>query len=174
MRKLLLLLLLICSCSLQTPCRRADDLFISVTLVRGERSRDSNSKTTTITLEGNAIIYVQTRHGAGAGRLKPIRKEFKLSGEDKKRLVGLIDERNLLVTDGVEYPAAESGIRHYFEISVRLLSNGKKGAITIKGPTNAVAVKEEKLYKAATALIEELYRIINLTDEQITYEELLN
>jgi hypothetical protein len=97
-----------------------------------------------------------------------------LSDEDKRRLVELIIERNLLVTNTIEYPTADSGIRRYFEIDIRIRSNRKKGAITIQGPTNAVKIRDEKLYKNSAALIRELYRIINRTDKEIVYEELID
>jgi hypothetical protein len=169
----LLPLLLICICSPLCFGQQADDFSVAVTLTRGERSRDSNSTTTTITLRGNALVYEQTYRGAGASRRKPVAKEFKLEAEDKKRLVRLITEKNLLVTDRVEHPATTSGPRRYFEVSVRLILSGKKGWITIKGPRDAVKLKDERLYKDTTALIEELYRIINLTDDEIVYEEMV-
>jgi hypothetical protein len=43
-----------------------------------------------------------------------------------------------------------------FEISVDLNLDGKKAAINIRGPRNAVTIKDEKLYQNALALVEEL------------------
>jgi hypothetical protein len=174
MRNLLLLLLLICICSLPSFGQGRADLYISATLTRGERSRDSGSRTTTLTLAQGRLIYERTYHGMAASRQKPVNKEFKLSDEDERRLADLISEKNLLVTDTIEYPTADSGIRRYFEISIRLMLNRKRGAISIEGPTNAAKIKEGRLYKASIALIEELYRIINRTDKEIAYEELID
>jgi hypothetical protein len=174
MRNLLLLALLICTCALPSLGQRSTDLHLSATLTRGEHSRDSGSRTTIITLTQDRLTYEQTYHGMAANMRKPISKEFKLSREDKRRLVELIEERHLLVTDTIEYPTADSGIRRYFEISIQIESKGKKGAINIEGPTNAVKIRDERLYKDSTALIEELYRIINRTDKAITYEELID
>jgi hypothetical protein len=173
MRKLLLLLpaLLICLCASPALCRKTDDLYISIKLTRGEHSRDSNSKTTNITLAQEQILYETVYRGAGANRRKPVRKEFKLADEDKGRLIELIRARKLLVEDAIKYPVAGSGIVRYFEISVQLKLNGKSGAISIEGPANAVKIKEQKLYLNSTALIEEIYKIINLLDEEISYEE---
>jgi|SRR5215213_9968663 len=174
MRNLLLLILLLCICRPPLFAQGADDLYISATLTRGEHSRDSGSTTTKITLIQDRLAYEQTYHGMAASRRKPIIKEFKLSGDDKKRLVELIKERNLLLKDTIEYPTGESGIRRYFEISIRLKLNRETGEINIEGPTNAFKLKDERLYKASTALVKELYTIINRTDKEIVYEELID
>lgn len=174
MRNILLIALLICACCLPSFGQATDELYISATLTKGEHSRDSGSRTTKITLTQDRIAYEQAYHGMGANRHKPVNKEFKLNGEDKRRLVELIKERNLLLTGIIEHPTADSGIRRYFEISIQLILNREKGAINIEGPTNAVKIKDEKLYKASAALIEELYRIINRADKNIAYEELID
>lgn len=177
MRKLLSLLLpalLICLCTSPSLGRKTDDLYISITLKRGERSRDSGSRTTTISLAQDQIIYERSYHGMGASRQKPVRKEFRLGAEEKERLIELIRARILLVEDTVKYPLANSGIVRYFEISVRLKLNGQTGAVSIEGPRNAVKIKDQKLYQNSTALIEEIYRILNLMDKEITYEALIN
>ncbi len=180
MRKLPLLLiilpaLLICLfCASPSLCRKTDDLYISITLKRGERSRDSGSRTTTITLAQDQIIYERSYHGMGASRQKPVRKEFKLGDKEKGRLIELIRARELLVEDSIKYPLAESGMVRYFKISVQLKLNEKSGVIRMEGPTNAVKIKDQKLYRNSIALIEEIYKIINLMDKEITYEALIN
>ena len=174
MRMLLLAALLICLCASPSLARKADDLSISITLTRGERSRDSGGMTTTITLAQDQLIYEKTYHGMARARQKPVHREFKVGDEEKKRLIELVRARKLLVSDSIEYPLAESGIRRYFKISVELNLNGKKGAINIEGPTNAARIKEQKLYQNCTALIEEVYAIIHRQDEEISYEELIS
>lgn len=176
MRKMLLLLpaLLICICAAPSSGRKPDDLSIAITLTRGERSRDSGGSTTKITLAGEQIIYERTYSGMARNRQKPVRKEFKLGDEDKGRLIELIRARKLLVTDAIEYPLAGSGIIRYFAMSVHLTLSGKTGAISIKGPRNAVKIKEQKLYQNANALIEGIYGILHRLDEEIFYEELIN
>lgn len=174
MRKLLLLALLMCLCACPAFGRSADDLEISITLVKGERSRDSGGRKSTITIAQDLIVYELSYFGMAGVRHKPVRKEFKLSDEDKKRLIELIGTRQLLATETLEYPLADSGVRRYFKISIELKLNGRIGVLKIEGPTNAVQVKDHKLYKNSTALIEEVYGIINKVDEEISYEELIN
>jgi|GEM_PF-3193711 len=174
MRKLLLPALLICICACTALGLEADGLEISITLVRGERSRDSGGARSTINIKQGGIVYEQAYFGMGGGRRKPVRKEFKLSDEDKRRLIELIEERALLVKDSLEYPMSNSGIRRYFKISIELKLNEKTGAINLEGPTNAVEIKAQKLYQNSTALIEEVYRIINKMDEGVAYEPLIH
>src|ERR1051325_1884854 len=98
MRNLLLPALLICACCLPAFGQGTDELDLCSTLTRGEHSRDSSSRTTKITLRQDRIAYEQAYHGMAASRHKPVHKEFKLSGEDKRRLIELIKERHLLLT----------------------------------------------------------------------------
>lgn len=174
MRKLLLPALLICICACPAFGLEADNLEISITLVRGERSRDSGGRRTTIYIAQGGIIYERTYFGMAGGRRKPLRREFKLSDEDKRRLIELIGQRMLLVKDSLEYPLPDSGVRRYFKITLQLTLNEKTGAINIEGPANAVEIKAQKLYQNSTALIEEVYRIINKMDEEISYEPLID
>ena len=102
----------------------------------------------------------------------PSRKEFRLSPADKGNLLKLIRSNNLLVTNSIELPQNGSNFR-YFEISVDLTLDGKKGAINISGLRTAVKVKEEKLYQNTLILVKELYRIMNSQDKDILFRELV-
>lgn len=174
MRKILLPALLICICACPAFGRAADDLELTITLTRGERSRDSGGKRTTITIAQDRIIYELAYFGMAGARQKPIRREFKLGDEDKRKLIELIGARRLPATESLEYPLGDSGIRRYFKISIELKLNGREGVFNIEGPTSAVQVKEQELYQHSTALIEEVYRIIHRMDENISYEALVN
>lgn len=149
-----------------------NELHIGVRLTTGEHSRDSSSKTDVITVERDGIVWERTF--TGRRRSTPsLRKEFKLSPADKKNLLKLIRSNRLLVTDSIELPRYGSNYR-YFEISVDLNLGGKKAAINISGPGNAVTVKDEKLYQNSLILVKELYRIMNIQDEDVAFEELIH
>jgi hypothetical protein len=148
-----------------------DELHIGVRLTTGERSRDTSSQTTTITVEGGAIVWGQTFSGR-RNAAPSVRKEFKLSPADKENLLKLIGSNNLLVTDSIELPLDPPVF--YFKISVDLTLGEKKGAINISGPRTAVKVKEEKLYQNTLPLVKELYRIMNSQDESVRFEELVH
>jgi hypothetical protein len=152
--------------------RGTDELLVSVRLTTGERSKDSGSQTTTITVERDAIAWAQSFAGSRRRRPNPPRKVYKLSPAEKRHLLGLIKANNLLVTDSIELPRPSSNYQ-YFEVSVDLTLGGKKGAVNISGPRNAAEVKDKPLYQSTRLLIEELYRIMNGHDQGVHFEELI-
>jgi hypothetical protein len=172
----LALLVLVCSFTLVNACsvsgNAADELHIGVRLTTGEHSRDSSSQTTTITVERDKIIWERTFTGRRR-RTPPLRKEFKLSSADKQNLLTLVRSNNLLVTDSIELPRKSSNFR-YFEISVELTLDGQKGAISISGMRTAVEAKEEKIYQNIMTLVKELYRIMNLQDNSMTFVDMID
>jgi hypothetical protein len=149
-----------------------DDLRIGVALTTGERSKDSGSNTTKITVAGDAIVWEQTSSRGRRMGTPPLRKEFMLSPADKENLLKLIRSNSLLVTDSIELPQAGSYLT-YFRISVTLTLGEEKGAINISGPRTAVQVKEEKLYQNILILVNELYRIMKGQDKKVHSEELI-
>jgi len=149
-----------------------DELLVSVRLTTGERSKDSNSQTTTITVERDEIVWEQTFGGSSGRRPAPPRKVFKLSRADKEKLLKLITANNLLVKSAIALPQPSANY-HYFEIAVDLTVDGKKGAINISGLRTAASVKEEPLYQSTQALLEELYRIMHSQDKSVRLEELI-
>ena len=149
-----------------------EELQVRVALTTGERSKDSGSNTTTITVERDAIRWERTSSRDRRRGTPPLRKEFILSHADKESLLKLIRLKNLLVTDSIELPQAAS-YYEYFRISVDLTLDGKKGAISISGPITAVQVKEEKLYQNTLTLVKELYRIMNSQDKSVRFAELI-
>lgn len=172
------LLFFICACLFlaagvcSVSGKEKDKLLVSVWLTAGEHSRDSSSKTTTITVERNVIVWEKTSSRERRRGTPPDRKEFKLSSADKRNLLKLIRSNHLLVTDSIELPEEGSNYR-YFRISVALTLGREKGAIKISGKRTAVEVKEEKLYQNTLALVKELFRIMNSQDTDVEFEELV-
>lgn len=164
--------LLLVACARSVSAHPTDELRMGVRLTTGEHSRDSSSETTAITVERDTIVWERTFTGRRRGT-PPSRKEFKLSSADKQNLLALIRSNNLLVTDSLEPPRKSSNFR-YFEISVELTLDGKKGAISISGMRTAVEVKEEKLYQNTMTLVKELYRIMNLQDNSMTFVDIID
>lgn len=149
-----------------------DELLINVRLTTGERSKDSGSQTTTITVERDEIAWARTFGGSSRRSPTPTRKVYKLSPSDKLHLRKLIELNNLLVTESIRLPRPSSNYR-YFEISVGLTLDGKRGAIDISGTRSAVKVREEQLYRSTLALVEGLYRIMSAHDKGVLFEELI-
>ncbi len=168
---LTLIAILACACSVPASGNGAEALGVRVVLTTGEHSKDSSSRTTTITVARDTIAWERT-FGGREGRTPPSRKEFKLSPADKKNLLRLIESNNLLVTDSIKLPRASSNFR-YFEISVGLTVGKKTGAISVSGMRTATAVREERLYQNTLVLVKELHRIMNGQDKSILFEELI-
>ena len=173
MKKLIALTLLLCASPLLARGDNADALSLQIKITRGERSKDSNASSIVLTLSGQKLIY-RTISGRRLSGRAVAPREFTLTGEDQKKLIRLIKDRNLLRTDSIERPQEGSGIYFYFELSIKAAVNGKEGLINIKGSRKANALKDEKLYKDAVALIEEIYRIIDRADSRFFYEPLIN
>ncbi len=149
--------------------RPTSDLYISVSLTRAERSKDSNSRRTTITLDGEKIIYEKAYQGYRRNKIEPVHKEFVIKDEDVKRLEKLVRDHNLLVSDSLKYPTAGRGFIS-FEISLDVRSGGKQSHIVISGPSKIKGIKDQKLYRDTTALLEELFRLLSAQDEEIVGE----
>ena len=168
---LTLLTLLLCISAVPAYARGPNDLSIRVTLKHGEKSKDSSSQTTWITVSGSAIVWEKIFSGHRSRIRPPEKKEFALSSADKNGLVKLIESENLLVSDSIKLPE-DSTSYSYFELSVGLALADKKGAINISGPMTADKVKDEVLYQHTLALVKELYRILHSQDRNIYLEGL--
>ena len=164
--------LLIVTCAGPASGRGADELLVRVRLTTGERSKDSGSQTTTITVERDAIVLARTYGGSSRRRPDPPRRAYRLSPAEKRKLLDLIKSKDLLVTDSLALPLPSSNYQ-YFEVAVELTAGGRKGAINISGPRTAAGVKDKRLYQSTLTLIEELYRIMNGHDKGVRFEELI-
>jgi hypothetical protein len=174
MKTLIILFLLLCACSAPVCGHGTGNLQLRVELVTGERSRDSSSQTTTISIAspGNTILWEQTYGGyhGGAAPPHPARKEYKLSSAEKQKLIGLLESKSLLVTNSIEVPK-DPATYLYFALSIECALDSKKGAINISGPRTAVAFKEKSVYQDDIALVKELYRIINRHGTHAVFDE---
>jgi len=166
---------LVCAVSVAAVLAQAppEELSVKVTMVTGERSRDSNSTSTTLTIAGNKLVYQQTYHGYRANRREPVQKEYELTANDRNMLIGLLRQKNLLVNKAVEGLPQEQGARTYFSLSVTSKLSGEEYSITIDGARNDAKLKETGLYRDSVFLIQELYKIINRTDRDVTMPELI-
>lgn len=149
---------------------KPDDFSLSISLTRGERSRDSNSQTTAINIKGRTLLYEKSYRGYRASKREAVKKSFQIKEADVLRLKSLIRDKGLLVSDSLAVAEEESGVRRYFAITLNINQDGKKSIITISGPSEAAAIKEKKIYQSADALLEAVYEIINEQDAGIGYE----
>ena len=170
MKKIVILTLLLCSLLIPSSGAAKDGFTMSLSLVIGERSRDSHAETTIITLVGDTLVYEQTYSGAGASSRAPVRREFKLKGSEIGSLKSLIKAKNLLGSGGLKFTPA-AGQFTYFEMNIKITLKGIIAMQELSGPRNAANIKEERVYQKSMALLRELYRVINLRDKEISYQE---
>ena len=164
------LLLLFVSLMTAYGHRKPDDFSLNISLTRGESSRDSHSETITITVNGSELVYEKRYRGFRASTRTPVRKVFSIKNEDLKRLKTLIIDNNLLSTDALAVAGKTGGVRRYFEITLDITLDGKKGSIKISGPRDASEIKTKSIYKRTDALVEAVYKIIASRSEAIGYE----
>ena len=119
-------------------------------------------------------MYEETYHGAHANRHQPLKKEYKLTNDDRNRLIGLLKDKALLATRTISESTEQRGINRDFELSIASKLAGKEGIISIKAPRTAIELKSNPLYQGSVFLIVELYRIINRTDPDITFSDLID
>src|SRR5262249_20282556 len=123
-------------------------LDVSISIVQGEHSRDSNSSTTTISIRGAALVYDKTYSGYRARVRKPVHIEMKLKREDLIGLQAIIDDRKLLDAHSVEHETGGRG--RFFEASIDLSVRKRHATIKVSGMTNEI--EDEPLYKDVKVL----------------------
>jgi hypothetical protein len=176
-RAAILIALLVCTLPVCASHRPDDALYLSIILTREEHSRDSNSRTTTITLDGNELSYDLISRGFHAG--DPVHKKFRLTAEEIRSIKNLIKARNLLVSDSFQYKKESEGgepsrISRSFKMLINIRMDGKKSLIELSGPSNMSKIKDEQRYQNPNALVEEIFSIIRKQDDEIGYEGMVN
>jgi hypothetical protein len=151
-----------------------NEFSLDITVTTSEHSRDSNSVTTNLRVSGNTLVYEETYHGAHANGQKPVKKEYKLTNDDLDRLIGLLKDKALLTTKTISKSTEQEGPSRDFRLSIASKLAGKEGVISIDAPRKAIELKTDPLYRASVFLVAELYRIINRTDPDVTFSDLID
>ena len=143
--------------SAAAPARAADpQLHLSVYIVRGEHSRDSNSTTTTITVDRGSLVYEQSYTGFRASGRKPVHIEKDLTPQDVRRLEAIIDGNKLLKSHSVKYDSSQPG--SYFQGSIDIRLRSSNSAIRLSGMT--YEIEAEGLYKKVQVLLDAIQSIV--------------
>src|SRR5438270_3796470 len=142
MKKITALALLI----LASPVFAATDnpaLHLSLSIIKGEHSRDSNATSTTITINGNHLVYDQRYSGYRAGKREPVHKEAAIRNAEMIRLKALLREKRLLDSAAVMH--ATNGTGRYVEVTLNVRLGKRRASIKIAGM--AKEIEGEKLYQ---------------------------
>lgn len=150
------------------------DFELNVSVITSEHSRDSNSVTRTLSVSGNTIRYSETYHGARSNRQSPINKEFTLTDDDRGRLISLLKDQSLLRTKSIAKLSEQEGPTRDFEIRIAAKLTRQEGLISIKAPRSATDLKSDPLYQGSVLLITQLFGIIQRSDRDIIFDELIN
>jgi len=137
---------------------------LNVTVVTTEHSRDSHATATHLSVSGDMLVFEETYYGAHANRQQPVKQEYKLTSDDRNRLIGLLNDRGLLTTKTIASATEPDGPSRDFKLTIATKLAGRETVISISGPRAATKLKTDPLYQGSIALIAELYRIINRTD----------
>jgi len=154
--------------------RADDDFHLKVTIVTGEHSRDSNSTTRTLSVAANELLYEESYAGAHSGQRRPIKKRFKLNQQDQSDLVAILKEKHLVVTKTISIPPLHIGATRYFELAIVTALQAQEYTVTIEASPAAENLKSDPLYQGSVDLIEQLYKIINRTDKDLTPPRLID
>jgi hypothetical protein len=150
------------------------DFYLEVTIVTGEHSRDSNSITRTLTISSGELTYKETYEGARS-RLHPaVKKQFKLTKQDQLDLIAMLKAKNLLITRTISKPPTQKGSTRYFDLAITSALEGKEHSVAIEASPSAADLKADSLYQGSASLLEQLYRIINRTDPDVTIPSLID
>jgi hypothetical protein len=132
-------------------------MHLSLHITEGERSKDSHSTTTIITLNGNQLLYNQFYSGFRAINRKPVRKKIDLSEEEISGLRVVINRTALLTSNIIKHSANEYG--RYTNVILKIALGKHRSVITISGMTKEM--ESEKLYQEVKTLQEEIERIVD-------------
>ena len=151
----------------------ASSLHLSISMVTGEHSRDSNSTTTNLTLSEGTLVYERTYWGAHAGRRTPEKRRYKLTNDDLSRLIALLNQSDLWQTKTISKPPQQKGTSFYFELTIRADLKDKQSSISIDGSCSVSDWQDDPTYQKAVSLIDELYRVMRRTDPGLARPQLI-
>lgn len=172
--KLVLFISLVAACPVIALATLPQDEFsLNVTVVTSEHSRDSHATATRLSVAGDTLTYRETYYGAHANRQQPIKKQYKLTRDDRVRLVSLLKDRGLLTSKTIADATEPDGPSRDFQLTIATKLAGHESVISISAPRTATKLKTDPLFQGSIALIEELYRIINRIDRHVTFSNLI-
>jgi hypothetical protein len=160
MGKTVALTLLLCVSPALAYIHGAGDLRISISLTEGEHSRDNNSTSTAVSINGSELVYDKSYSGYRAGKRNPVHKEIRIKAGEMNKLREVIAERKLLISHRLEYPTNGSG--RYSVATISLALGNKRSSIKVSGGINEI--ENEPLYKSAQALVKEIERIVEANE----------
>lgn len=137
----------------------ADNFVVSIHFTEGEKSKDSWSSETSISIIGNTLSYSKTYSGSIKNRKKTVDKTCTLTNLQVAEIQKLIKDGNLLISDSIEDKDSKyKSFEHFVNISADIIMEEKVSKIRINGDVQSIEDKE--LYKSC-------YKVISLVEEYV-------
>jgi hypothetical protein len=148
--------------------RPGDDLHLTITLIRGEHSKDSSETTQKIAINGTAAGYDLTFSGRPNPSNKPEHRTVTLTNDEMKSLKKLVDQHRW--ESGIEkHEFKGPDTMNYFSITVTKGSGSKENSLVITGMPRHPMVRPDPSFRFADPLIAEVFRILREHDPEINY-----
>jgi hypothetical protein len=145
-------LMCLASVSLAQP----DTLYVSISLVISEHSRDSHSTKTSLVITGKKVTYDETYFGYNSSSRVPVHKEYLLTDPEIANLKRLIEERDLLRSRSFTSPPPDAPYTRY-ELTEEIKSKRGHAVIKVFGSPQELADADpnnRRAYEDANALLE--------------------
>ena len=133
-----------------------DDLYVSISLVVAEHSRDSHSTKTSFVITGHKVSYDETYSGYRSSSRSPVHKEYVFTDQEIGELKDMIQQRDLLRSRSFVIATPEVPYATY-ELNEDIKWRGKRGLIKVFGSQKSLAeaeTKDRRVYEDANALLE--------------------
>lgn len=163
------LLLFALSVFLLSPvvARAGDDLQLTITLTRGEHSKDSSETVRKVIINGQDAVFEISYSGRPNPANQPVRKSVSLTADEIKGIKKLLDQRRIQGTEKRNFGGPDTV--NYFSITITKGSGSKEASLLIMGMPLHPMVRGDAAFRYADQLIVELFRILHEHDPEIVY-----
>lgn len=144
-------------------------LELSLTLVRGERSKDSHSTTQKVRISGDQAAFDLSYHGRRGPNQKPVQRTVTLTQADLTSIQKILDQHIWTTDEKREFVRA--GAMNYFSIGIGV---GNSSNILLTGTPGHPEIKADDKYMYANLLVTEIFRILHEHDSDIEFSTLID
>ena len=143
---ILSIIFLICRCSY------SDAFLVSIAITEGEKSKDSWSSNTSISISGNTLSYVKSFNGSIKRNNDSIEKICNLTNKQVAEIQSIIKNNNLLASDSIEDTDSKyKSYEHFINIAADIVLEEKVSRIRINGDISGM--RDKDLYINCNKLI---------------------
>lgn len=154
-------------CLSVTACA-SEKFSVKIFLTKGERSKDSHSEKTAITISGNQLTISKTYTGRNSENRKPLNKTFTLADEEINAIVDLIQQKQFHEKgEKIERPVGSPS--SFFDWVLITNFDGKEITNRVVTLRSDEEIKTQSLYKNANELMRQIFAIIKKYEASIPY-----